>query len=160
MPTCGLFSLAERRATPILDTVHSEAYGALSPDGRWLAFQSDESGLNQVYVQAFDPASSDTKRRWQISPGGGGLPRWSTDPGELVYMTSSGRMMSVHVHPQGSEFQFDEARLLFETRPIPRTWNLYDVSRDGQRFLVNLPLEWSSSSPITVVTNWAEKLKL
>jgi len=151
-------SLAERRANPILDTVHSEAYAALSADGHWLAFQSDESGVNQVYVQAFDPNSSGTKRRWQVSTSGGGLPRWSTDP-ELVYMTSSGRMMSVKVHPQGSDFQFDEARLLFETRPIPRTWNLYDVSRDGQRFLVNLPLEWSSASPITVVTNWTEKLK-
>jgi dipeptidyl aminopeptidase/acylaminoacyl peptidase len=152
-------ALAERRATPILDTVVSESYGALSPDGRWLVFQSDESGVNQVYVQAFDPHSSDTKRRWQVSPDGGGLPRWSTDAGELIYMTSSGRMMSARVHPVGSEFQFDAPRLLFETRPAPRTWNLFDVSRDGQRFLVNLPLEWSSSSPITVVTNWTEKLK-
>ena len=155
-----LFSLAEHRATPILNTVYSEGYGALSPDGRWLAFQSDESGVNQVYVQAFDSFSSNTKRRWQVSPNGGGLPRWSGDSSELVYITSGGRMMSVNVHPKGTEFQFDEARLLFETRPIPHTWNLYDVSRDGQRFLVNLPLEWSNSSPITVVTNWTEKLKL
>jgi hypothetical protein len=49
--------------------------------------------------------------------------------------------------------------MLFQTRPIPDTWNLYDVSPDGQRFLFNLPLEWSSTAPITVVTNWTEKLK-
>jgi Tol biopolymer transport system component len=154
------FSTADRRATPILDTVSSEGYGAISADGKWLAFQSDESGLNQVYVQAFDPNSSGTKRRWQVSPNGGGLPRWRADGGELFYMTSGGRMMSVALHPSGTEFAFDEPRLLFETRPIPKSWNLYDVSRDGQRFLVNLPLEWSSSSPITVVTNWTQKLKL
>ena len=154
------FSTADRRATPILDTVSSEGYGALSADGKWLAFQSDESGVNQVYVQAFDPNSSGTKRRWQVSSNGGGLPRWRADGGELFYMTSGGRMMSVALHPSGTEFAFDEPRLLFETRPIPKSWNLYDVSRDGQRFLVNLPLEWSSSSPITVVTNWTQKLKL
>jgi hypothetical protein len=49
--------------------------------------------------------------------------------------------------------------MLFQTRPIPGEWNLYDVSPDGQRFLLNLPLEWSSEAPITVVTNWTEKLK-
>ena len=102
----------------------SEGYGALSADGQWLAFQSDESGVNQVYVQAFDPFSSNTKRRWQVSPNGGGLPRWRGDSSELFYITSGGRMMCVNVHPKGTEFQFDEARLLFETRPIPNVESL------------------------------------
>ena len=49
--------------------------------------------------------------------------------------------------------------MLFQTRPVPKTWNLYDVTPDGQRFLVNIPLEWTSAAPITVLTNWTEKLK-
>jgi hypothetical protein len=87
------------------------------------------------------------------------LPRWRADGKELFYITKSGRMMSVAVHPAGEEFGFDAPQVLFQTRPIPDTWNLYDVSRDGQRFLLNAPLEWSNVSPITVVTNWTEKLK-
>jgi hypothetical protein len=77
----------------------------------------------------------------------------------MFYMTAGGRMMAVGVHATGSDFQFDQPHMLFQTRPIPESWNLYDVSPDGQRFLLNLPLEWSSAAPITVVTNWTEKLK-
>ena len=152
-------TVADRKAAPILDTIYSEGFAALSPDGKWLAFQSDQSGRNEVYVQPFEGVSSGTKKRWLISAGGGGLPRWRGDGSEIFYMTSGGRMMAVVVHPTGGDFQFEPARMLFQTRPIPETWNLYDVSSDGQRFLLNLPLEWSSAAPITVVTNWTEKLK-
>ena len=150
---------ADRKAAPILDTIYSEGFAALSPDGKWLAFQSDQSGRNEVYVQPFEGATAGTKRRWLVSLGGGGLPRWRGDGAEMFYMTSGGRMMAVALHPAGGDFQFDPPHMLFQTRPIPETWNLYDVSPDGQRFLLNLPLEWSSAAPITVVTNWTEKLK-
>jgi Tol biopolymer transport system component len=151
--------MADRKAAPILDTIYSEGYAALSPDGKWLAFQSDQSGRNEVYVQPFEGATSGTRRRWLVSSGGGGLPRWRADGAEMFYMTAGGRMMAVGVHATGSDFQFDQPHMLFQTRPIPESWNLYDVSPDGQRFLLNLPLEWSSAAPITVVTNWTEKLK-
>ena len=153
-------SILDRRAGPLLDTVFSEGYAALSPDGKWLAFQTDESGRNEVYVQPFDGISRGTRRRYDVSAQtGGGLPRWRADGKEIFYMTNRGRMMSVKVHPIGSEFACDPPQFLFQTRPIPNTWNLYDVSPDGQRFLMNLPMEWSSASPITVMTNWTEKLK-
>jgi Tol biopolymer transport system component len=153
-------SMVDRRAGPLLDTVYSEGYGALSPDGKWLAFQSDESGRNEVYVQPFDGVLRGTRQRWDVSAqSGGGLPRWRADGKEMFYMTNSGRMMSVKVHPSGSEFACDLPQALFQTRPVPNSWNLYDVTPDGQRFLMNLPMEWSASSPITVMTNWTEKLK-
>ena len=110
-------------------------------------------------MQVFEGLSAGTKRQWQISTGGGGEPRWRADGGELYYMTGGGRLMAVTVHPKDGEFEFDPPRMLFQTRPIPRQWNLYDVSPDGQRFLMNLPLEWFNASPIRVVTNWTEKLK-
>jgi len=153
-------SVADRRAGPLLDTIYSEGYAALSPDGKWLAFQTDETGRNEVYVQPFEGISGGTKRRWQVSTqAGGGLPRWRADGKEIFYMTNRGRMMSARVHPNGGEFECDAPQALFQTRPIPNTWNLYDVAPDGQRFLMNLPMEWPSASPITVMTNWTEKLK-
>jgi Tol biopolymer transport system component len=152
-------STADRKAAPILDTIYQETSATLSPDGKWLAFQSDQSGRPEVYVQAFEGATPGNRRRWQVSSGGGGLPHWRADGAEMFYITAGGRMMAAAVHPVAGEFQFEPAHMLFQTRPIPDTWNLYDVSPDGQRFLFNLPLEWSSAAPITVLTNWTEKLK-
>lgn len=152
-------NLSDKRANAVVDTVHSEAYPALSPDGRWLAYESDESGRYEIFVQPWDGGSPGTKRRWQVSSAGGGLPRWSGNQQELFYLSSSGGMMSVPVHPSPDEFRFDPPRQLFQTRPIQKAWNLFDVTSDGQRFLINLPLEWSNSALITVITNWTEKLK-
>ncbi len=153
-------SMTDHHAGPILDTIYSESYAALSPNGRWLAFQSMEAERNQVHVQPFDGITRGTKRRYDVSTEtGGGLPRWRADGKELFYMTNDGRMMSVAVHPEAEQFEMEAPKLLFQSRPIPNQWNLYDVSPDGQRFLMNLPLEWSHSSSITVMTNWAEKVK-
>jgi serine/threonine-protein kinase len=153
-------SLPDKHAGPVLDTIYSESFAALSPDGKWLAFQSDETSRNQIYVQPFDGITRGTRRRYDVSTeAGGGLPRWSADGTELFYLTNNGRMMSAKVHPVGDEFQNDPPQMLFQTRTTPGTWNYYDVAPDGQKFLLNLPLEWPGSSPITVVTNWTEKVK-
>ncbi|MCU1237526.1 MAG: domain protein beta Propeller [Candidatus Solibacter sp.] len=152
-------SVGDRRTAPILDTVYSESFGAISPDGKWLAYQSDQSGRNEVYIQQFDGLSNGTKRRWMVSKSGG-LPRWRSDSAELFYMTPDGRMMTVSIRPSSDGgVETGAPQRLFQTRPVPKTWNLYDVSPDGQRFLLNLPLEWTSAAPITVITNWTEKLK-
>jgi Tol biopolymer transport system component len=148
-------STADRHAGPMLDTIYNEGYAALSPDGKWVAFQSDDRGRNMVYVEPF----GGTKRRYTVSTeAGGAVPRWRADGKELYYMTSSGRMMAVAVHPQGGEFQNEAPQFLFQTRPTPNTYNFFDVAPDGQRFLMNLPLEWPGSSTITVETNWTEKV--
>lgn len=152
-------STADRHAGPILDTVASEQYAALSPDGHWLAYNSDESGRHEVYVQQFDGISSGTRKRWKVSTGGGGLARWRGDGKELFYLTPNGRVMSVMVRANGGALSFDAPVKLFQTRKLPKYWNLYDVSADGQRFLVNTPLEWALSADIMVMTNWTEKLK-
>ena len=151
-------SLADHRAAPLVDTVYSEGHAALSPDGKWLAFQSDESRRNEVYVQPFGGLVAGTQRRWQVSTSGGALPRWSAGGKELFYMTSSGQLMAVPVHPHGDEFEFDSPQMLFQVRPLPNNWNLYDATPDGMRFLVNVPMEWSNS-PINIWTAWTEKLK-
>lgn len=152
-------STVDHHAGPILDTVSSEQYAALSPDGKWLAYHSDDTNRPEVYVQQFDGINSGTRKRWKVSTGGGGLPRWRADGKELFYLTPNGRVMSVNVRPNGAELTFDPPVKLFQTRPLRKSWNLYDVSPDGQRFLVNAPLEWALSSDIMVITNWTEKLK-
>jgi Tol biopolymer transport system component len=152
-------SVGERRAAPVLDTVYAEAFATVSPNGQWVAYQSDQAGRNEVYVQAFGGLNNGTRRRWLVSKGGG-LPRWRSDSGELFYMTTDGRIMSVSIHlASEGGIEAGPAQMLFQTRPLPKSWNLYDVTPDGQRFLVNIPLEWTSAAPITVVTNWTEKLK-
>ncbi len=153
-------NLSDNRGSPILDTVRSEGYATLSPDGKWLAYQSDSDGRrNEVYVQPWEGGTSGTKRVWKVSNGGGGLPRWRADGGEIFFLSATGAVMAAATHPIGDNFQFDPPRLLFQTRPVPKFWNLFDVSADGQRFVINLPLEWSNSSLITVMTNWTKKLE-
>jgi len=153
------FSVGDRRAAPILATIFSEAFASISPNGKWMAYQSDESGRNEVYVQSFDGLNNDTKRRWKVSEDGG-LPHWRSDGGELFYMTSDGRVMSVSIRVGADGgLESGQPQKFFQARPIPKYWNLFDASPDGQRFLVNIPLEWTSALPITVVTNWTEKLK-
>jgi Tol biopolymer transport system component len=153
------FSVGDRRAAPILDTVYAEGFATISPDGKWLAYQSDQSGRNEVYVQAFEGLSNGTRRRWKVSKDGG-LPRWRSDSGELLYMASDGRIMSVSIRPDADGgIESGPPQALFQTRPIPPTFNLWDAAPDAQRFLLNIPLEWTSAAPITVLTNWTEKLK-
>ena len=153
-------SLADRRAGPILNTVYSEKYAVFSPDGKWLAYQSDESGRSEVYVQRFDGIQAETRRRWQVSNAGGGAPRWRGDGKELFWLTPGGRMMAVEVHPSDSDFGMDAPATLFQTQLLPNVlWNLYDVSPDGQRFLVCLPLELSKSSNILVMTELDREIR-
>jgi Tol biopolymer transport system component len=150
-------SITDRRSGPLLGTIVNEGYAALSPDGRWLAFQSDESGRNGVYVRRFEGIEWERKRHFLVSSDGGGRPRWRADGKELYYMTQPGRIMAVATHASEDDIRFDPPRTLFFTRPVPNTWNLYDVTPDGERFLVNLPLELPDSASIRVLTNWSNR---
>ncbi|MGB7761394.1 MAG: hypothetical protein WBL61_16310 [Bryobacteraceae bacterium] len=153
------YSFADHRGGPVVDTAHSESYPAISPNGRWLAYQSGESGRDEIYVQAFDGISNRAKRRWQISTGSGRMPRWRADGLELFFLAGPGSVMSASTAAAAGDFAFEPPRRLFETRAIPKKSNLYDVSPDGQRFLLNLPYEWAGDSSLTVMTNWMQKLR-
>ena len=130
--------------------------GQVSPDGRWLAYHSVESGRYEVYVQSF-PAPGAGK--WQISKDGGTDARWRGDGRELFYYALDGRLMAVPITGStalevGVAVPLFEARMLNGPGPQAGFKQQYDVTRDGQRFLLNVPLEGSASSPITVVVNW------
>ena len=147
----------DRQPQPFLQSEFNEKQGRLSPDGRWMAYASDETGRYEVYVQPF-PA---TGGKWQISTGGGEQPSWRRDGKELFYIGEGQKLFAVAVDATSSTFRRTTPRGLFEIRSGANLWtrNQYAVTQDGQRFLVNTSVETSPPSPITVVINWSAGLK-
>jgi Tol biopolymer transport system component len=153
----------DRKPFPVLQTAFNEAHPQISPDGKWLAYTSNETGTTQIYVQSFPPGHG----KWQISNNSGLFSRWRSDGKELFYMErgSYGKIIAVAVHATASTFEFSEPRPLFDSGYLNNApghtgnWNTFDVSADGQRFLIPRPDPANSdalaSSPITVVLNWA-----
>jgi serine/threonine protein kinase/Tol biopolymer transport system component len=139
-----------------LNTKFNEHYGQFSPDGRWVAYVSDESGRNEVYVAPFPGAGG----KWQISTTGGLLPRWRHDGTEIFYLDPyDNKLMAAAVNGKGGSFDVGTVKPLFETYLVAGSRYAYDVSADGQRFLINTILEQTTSGPITVVLNWTAGLK-
>ena len=139
---------------PLLATEFAESHAHFSPDGRWIAYASTESGRTEIYVQSFPP----TGGKWQVSSSGGAQPHWRRDGRELFFMAPDRKLMAVSVKP-GAALEFGTPEPLFQTRVSNFTSpNRYDVSADGQRFLVNSSAG-ESSSAITVILNWAAGLK-
>ena len=147
----GLDLTGDRRPYPILQGRYNEGQSQISPDGRYLAYASDESGHFEVYVRRL--RSNDTK--WQISTTGGADPRWSHDGRELFYIASNRRLTAVDVRTETS-LEMGGTHPLFDTH-IDELWedarNHFDVSADGQRFLLVQPLADSRSRPITVASS-------
>ena len=141
-------------------TDFNESQARLSPDGRWLAYMSDESGRNELYVRAFSTPGSGTTApagKWQVSrDGAGAFPRWRRDGQELFFRgPDGGPMMAVDVRA-GAVFDASDARVLFT---LPANTTNWDVAPDGKRFLVSVPMLAQSSAPVTVVLNWREGLR-
>jgi dipeptidyl aminopeptidase/acylaminoacyl peptidase len=148
----------DRKAFPFLKTAANENFPRFSPDGRWIAYQSDESGKDQVYVLPFAPSAS-AAGKWQISVDGGVGGRWRSDGKELFDLAGS-RLMVVEVSAVGGTFRAGIPKMLFDTRmSSPFYWNNYTPSADGRRFLIATPVEQEASLPMTVVMNWMASLK-
>jgi serine/threonine-protein kinase len=145
-----------RKAQPFLQTPFNESAPRFSPDGRWLAYTSDESGRNEIYVQPYPGPGGKS----QISTDGGTEPVWNPNGRELFYR-SGDKMMAVEIATQPG-FAAGKARMLFEGQyvPTPATFPNYDVSPDGQRFLMLKAAEQATApNQINVVLNWFEELK-
>jgi Tol biopolymer transport system component len=149
--------VGDRKPRPV-DTEFGYGNGHLSSDGRWIVTQSDVSGQPQVYVVPFAP-SSHTAGRWQVSTAGGQWPRWRRDGKEIFYLASDHTLMSAAVNGQGSAFQVSNVRPLFGMHPRTGGRYQYDVSPDGQRFIVNTLVHQAESAPMMLVVNWPAVLK-
>jgi Tol biopolymer transport system component len=140
---------------PLLQSEFAESFARFSPDGRFFAYVSTESGRAEVYVQSFPPAGG----KWQVSTSGGGQPHWRRDGKELYYISPDKRLMAVTVSLDGT-FESGKPTQLFSTQITGfLSPDRYDVSADGQRFLVNSAVEEASDTPINVVLNWTSTLK-
>jgi dipeptidyl aminopeptidase/acylaminoacyl peptidase len=144
----------DRKPFPVLQTSFREVEAVFSPDARWVAYNSDESGRSEVYVAPFPGPG----RKWQISTNGGILPRWSRTGKEIFFDGPGERLMAVEVSASGESFEVGRTQPLFEVRP-QRPGNVFDVTPDGQRFLVNTASETPNSAPMTLVVNWPAALK-
>lgn len=147
---------AGREPAPYLVTPFHEYMGRFSPDGRWIAYASNDSGSPQVYVRPFAPGKPASGVRRQVSTQGGNLPIWRGDGKELLYHAAGGKPVAVSVQAQGETFRTGTPVTLFEFRPGTFLFPglLFDVTRDGQRFLLTEPVGDSGSQSMTVVLNW------
>jgi serine/threonine-protein kinase len=151
-----------RQVQPLVQTPFDDENGEISPDGQWLAYQSNESGQNQVYVRPFPKVDGG---RWQISTTGGSRPEWAHSGRGLFYLDATNVLMAVPVRTTPT-FSAGNPAKVFETRYlVPNNGRTYDVSPDGQRFVMIKDTaaddrERGGAPPnIVVVLNWFEELK-
>ncbi len=152
----GVALTGDRKPFPVVQNGQFVAIQpALSPDGKWLAYVSDETGQQEVYVVPFPHGSGKT----QISSGGGGWPRWSRNGKELFYRATN-KLMSVGVEERKGELVIGKTQALFPIDPAPGgLGSMYDVSADGKKFVVVSESSQRLSQPLTVVVNWPALLK-
>jgi eukaryotic-like serine/threonine-protein kinase len=142
----------DRKLRPIVTTPALETMGQFSPNGRYIAYVSDESGREEIYVTPFPGPG----RTWQVSQNGGTEPRWRRDGKELFFFAPDNRLIAAQVKTDGDSFEVGEFQPLFRARLMGVGFR-YDVSKDGQRFLVNSGIP-DEISPITLLTNWTAEL--
>jgi Tol biopolymer transport system component len=135
---------------PLIATPFADVQGTVSPDGRWMAYASDESGQFDIYVERIEDRSPGPGTRERVSSGGGSDPRWSRNGQELFFRRGSQIHAATPALGRGPN-ALAATSMLFDTKVGLRT---FDVAPDGRRFLVNLPASPASAGPATVIVNW------
>ena len=148
---------SSRDARPFAQSTSIQTQGRFAPRSRWIAYASNETGRLEVYVDRFP----DLGARRLVSTMGGSYPRWARDESELFYISAENQLMAVPVKASADRIAIGEPRRLFAIHPRPRVRldaYPYDVSPDGQRFVVNALMEDTSATAITIVLNWTDGL--
>ena len=140
-----------------LQTEFNELRPIFSPDGRWIAYQSNETGQSEIYIRPFPGPGG----KWQVSTAGGSRPRWHGDGKELFFLSSDNRMMSAQIKLGATTVEVGKVELLFVFRNVVGIGgrDVYDVTSDGQKFLVESLPGNELSMPITLVVNWMGEIK-
>lgn len=156
-PDLWFVTLPELKSSLFLKAPSVLRNSQFSPDGKWVAYSSNESGKWEIYVTSFP----DARGKWEISSGGGEQPRWRGDGKELFYLSSDGKMMAAPV-TTGANFDAGTPVALFQATPrqpiLVYDLFVYDVSRDGQRFLINTQVKQAETQLMSVVLDWPAKL--
>lgn len=143
-----------------MQTEFNEVHGAFSPDGRWVAYPSTESGRAEIYVAPFPGPGG----KWKVSQNGGISPRWRGDSSELFFVAFNNDLMVASVNGRGTAFAMGEVKTLFASRMRRAAFagvvaSNYDVSPDGQRFLIAATEGVAVEPPITLLVNRAAALR-
>jgi eukaryotic-like serine/threonine-protein kinase len=146
--------VGDRKAFPFVQAPSIDIDGYFSPDGHWIAYTSNESGQSEIYVRPFPIAAG----QWQVSMSGGYYPRWRQDGKELYYVSLKDELMSVEIK-SGVDFQSGTPKMLGHLPPLADTISGYDVTPDGQRFLIGVFTRKADPVPLTIALNWQNELK-
>jgi hypothetical protein len=151
-----------RQARPLVQSQWLIRNAQFSPDEKFVAYASSETGNWEVYVSPFPTFSS----KWQISRGGGEEPRWRGDGKELFYLAPDGKLMAAEVKSEAKNsagFESGSPIPLFQTHPrqpmSAMDFFSYDLTPDGQKFLVNSRVESSNTAPLSVILNWSSEME-
>ncbi|HXW92201.1 MAG TPA: protein kinase [Terriglobales bacterium] len=153
----------ERKPIPVVRSVFNTSVAGLSslsrakiaPNGKWIAYGSDESGRFEVYLTAFPGGGA----KWQVSTKGGAAPKWRRDNKELFFLDPADNLMAVDVNTSGDNVQLGTPHALFRAVGIQNTLGPYDVTADGKKFLINSGDVKEENQPLTMVQNWPAQLK-
>ncbi len=149
-----ILTLADRKKIPIATSDYDESGGCFSPDGRWIAYVSDESGQYEVYLKS----SSGEGSRWQVSTAGGQFPCWRKDGKEIYYIDRDNKIVAAEIVLKSSTIEVTNVRPLFEIAGIAQPGS-YVNTADGKRFLVNMLSDTQNQTPLTLVVNWNSELR-
>jgi eukaryotic-like serine/threonine-protein kinase len=146
---------ARGKPFPCVQGEFDKSFPAFSPDGRWIAYASNESGRFEIYVAPFPGA----KGKWQISSSGGTFPRWRGDGKELFYLGPDNRIRATEITARGNSARVGSGHVVFRVQTVPTPISPFDVSPDGLRFLINtMPTPQDDSEPFTLLINWTKRL--
>src|SRR5579864_537054 len=140
---------------PIVQTVFDDIRPAVSPDGKWMAYQNNESGRMEVYITAFPDGGA----KWQVSSNGGTDAKWRGDGKEFYFLDSADNMMAVDVSTANRAIRLGVPHVLFQVVGAQRQSGPYDAAADGKKFLINSGNPQEGNEPVTLVQNWPAELK-
>jgi eukaryotic-like serine/threonine-protein kinase len=157
-PTYMIWALplfGDGKPFPVVQNNFESQFPAVSPDGKWMACQSNDSGRREIYITAFPAGGA----KWQVSTNGGTWPRWRRDGKELFFLDPSDKIVSVDVNTSGGAVHLGIPHDLFQTVGIQRDFGPFDVTADGKKFLLNSGNLKEGTDPFTLVQNWPAELK-
>jgi serine/threonine protein kinase len=139
---------------PIVQDAFDERAPTVSPDGKWLAYQSNESGRPEIYITVFPAGGA----KWQVSSNGGITPKWRRDGRELFFLDALDNIVAVDVNASSNAVKLGAPHILFKAVGIQRDFGPYDVTADGKKFLINSGNLKEGTEPLTLVRNWPSEL--
>jgi Tol biopolymer transport system component len=146
---------SERKPFPVVSSAFTTLHAVLSPEGKWMSYESNESGRFEIYVTSFPGGGA----KWQVSTSGGSFAKWRRDGREMFFLDPADNLMAVDVNPSSPTIQLGTPHALFRVFGIQDTLGPYDVTADGKKFLINSGDVKEENQPLTMVQNWTVALK-